>query len=131
MLRSPAFDLSYFFYACCSETERNSFEELLKFYYNSFSTQLSKLGSNPEELFSYGDLKRHWKKYSLLQLISMTVSLKLFLCEKEDAPSFGDIEKGTSYAEVFSAIPVREETLFYNRMRAVIKHYFDFLDREI
>ncbi|KAG5878752.1 hypothetical protein JTB14_023348 [Gonioctena quinquepunctata] len=128
MLRSPAIDLSNFIYACCSETELHSFEELLKFYYNSFSTQLNKLGSSSEELFSYDDLKRHWKKYSIFGLVIMIAALRVVLCDKEDAPSFGDMEKGRNFGEMFAAVPVREETLFYNRMKAVVKHYLEFMD---
>ncbi|KAG5896760.1 hypothetical protein JTB14_031739 [Gonioctena quinquepunctata] len=128
MLASPVIDLSYFLYACCSGTELNSFEELLRFYYNSFSTQLTKLGSNPEELFSYDDLKRQWKKYSIVGLVNIIDGLRVFLCDKEDAPALGDMEKGGSFADMFSAVPVREETLLYDRMIAVVKHYFDSTD---
>ncbi|KAG5890659.1 hypothetical protein JTB14_034947 [Gonioctena quinquepunctata] len=111
MLRSPVIDC-----------------QLLKFYYNSFSTHLNKLGSNPEELFSYDDLKRHWKKYSIFGLINVTAVLRVFLCDQEDAPSFGDMEKGDSFGEMLNAVPVREETLLYDRMIAVVKHYFDSME---
>ncbi|CAH1163880.1 unnamed protein product [Phaedon cochleariae] len=124
-LWSPVYDLSYFLYAVCSTDQLVHFDDLLVLYYDSFSTYLSQLGSNPEELFPFSELKEHWKKYSIFGLIQMTIILRFALCDKEDAPSLTDLTEDSNFAELLDSIPVTEEDLFYERMKAVMCHYFD------
>nr|XP_023012887.1 uncharacterized protein LOC111502934 [Leptinotarsa decemlineata] len=126
--RSPVFDLSYFFYAVCSKTELESFEELLKFYYDTFAEHLVELGSDPEVLFQYSDLKIHWKKYSIYGVLTACTGLKIFLCDKKNAPDLGSIEEGTHFMELFTDVPL-DEVPFYERIKPVIWHYFDFIEK--
>ncbi|XP_023012881.2 uncharacterized protein [Leptinotarsa decemlineata] len=130
-LRSPVFDLSYFIYAVCSKTELESFEELLQVYYESFAAHLTDLGSDPEEVFPYADLKIHWKKYSLYGFIHMIPALRVILCDKDKAPSLNDCEEGAEFGDVFKLGLLGGEALVYDRLKAVVSHYFDFQEKNI
>ncbi|KAJ8977342.1 hypothetical protein NQ317_017756 [Molorchus minor] len=124
-LLSPAFDLAYLIYANSSQTELDRFDELLETYYSSFSNFLRDLGSDPEKLFSYKDLKRHWAKHSTFAALSMPTILKFVLCEKEDAPAFEDFRDGDDLGSLME-IHLTDPDAYYNRIKAVLNHYFNY-----
>ncbi|XP_012261909.2 uncharacterized protein LOC105689461 [Athalia rosae] len=62
---SPASDISYILYTSCSnDLRKNHFDELIKIYYDSLSSYLLELGSDPEKLFPFEALLKQLKIFS-------------------------------------------------------------------
>ncbi|RZB73450.1 EcKinase, DUF1679, and/or APH domain containing protein [Asbolus verrucosus] len=89
-LGSPVLDLSYFFYCCCWNDVDENLEEWLQIYYDSLTNQLKELGSDPEEVFSFNTLMRHWRRFSRYGVIIGSFILRFSLCEEDDAPDFAE-----------------------------------------
>ncbi|KAJ8957797.1 hypothetical protein NQ314_006472 [Rhamnusium bicolor] len=117
-LRSPVFDISYLFYATSSRLELEKFDELLKFYYNSFSNFLKELGSNAEEIFPYSSLKEHWRKYSLFGLIIVIMAFPMVLCDKEEVISFENLQEDQKFSDMLK-FDIKEKDLYYRRLKDV------------
>ncbi|XP_018563003.1 uncharacterized protein LOC108904810 [Anoplophora glabripennis] len=127
-LHSPALDISYLIYATCSEEELKHFDELLETYYSSFSTFLTELGSDPEKLFPYSTLQKHWKKYSLFGVLTLVAYLHLILCDDEEVPDFDECDDQADYTEKLMAIKITEESEYRKRLIAAISHYCSYID---
>ncbi|XP_030762360.1 uncharacterized protein LOC115887156 [Sitophilus oryzae] len=99
-VNSPVFDLSYFIYSVADKDGLTHFEELLNYYYDHFSNYLIELGSDPGVIFSYSDLLRHWRQYSIYGAVLSPMILMLVLNDKTldfllDNDNFYDISKDT------------------------------------
>ncbi|XP_018566825.1 uncharacterized protein LOC108907569 [Anoplophora glabripennis] len=123
-LRSPALDLCYVFYATASSKELKHFDQLMKTYYASFSSFLTALGSDPEKLFPFSSLKVHWRKYSTFGVIFMALILSFVLCDKENAPDFGDLLSENGLEDML-VIDVSKNELFFERYRDIVRHYLE------
>lgn len=123
-LRSPALDLTYIFYGTASSEELKHFDQLMKAYYESFSSFLRALGSDPEELFPFSSLREHWKRYSTFGVIFSSILLTFVLCDEEKAPAFEDLEDETSLRDML-VIDISKNNLFFQRFRDVARHYFE------
>lgn len=123
-LRSPALDLSYVFYGTASAKELKHFNHLMDIYYDSFSSFLRTLGSNPEELFPFSSLKEHWRRYSTFGLIFSSFLLTYVLCDEVNAPALEDLESEASLQDML-VIDVSKNELYFQRFRDVVRHYFE------
>lgn len=122
-LHSPVLDLSYFIYSTCSEEELEHFDELLDIYYTSFSTFLTKFGCDPQNLFPFSTLRKHWKKYSLMGVLIVTTFLHVTICDNEEAPELtepGDI------GEKVMNVNIKDESEYKKRLVSVIRHYCNY-----
>lgn len=62
---SPALDLSYFLLTSTDTSLRDQhLEELLQVYYDALAETLIASGSDPEKLFTFGDLEQQLKQFS-------------------------------------------------------------------
>lgn len=121
-------DLSYLIYNTCSEEELKHFDELLETYYASFSTFLTELGCDPETLFPYVTLQRHWKKYSLFGVLMLFAYLHLILCDDEEVPDFDECEDQTDFTDKLMHIKITDELQYRKRLIAVVRHYCSYND---
>ncbi|KAL3277107.1 hypothetical protein HHI36_012465 [Cryptolaemus montrouzieri] len=125
MMDSPVKDLAQNIYATCDKSCLDHFDLLLETYYKSLSSSIRSLGSNPDELFTYEQLKQHWQKYSLAGLLSSLTIIKVELLEKDDAPDMVKMaEEGKSIEEYFD-LTVRNEEEYNRRILDVFIHYGD------
>ncbi|KAJ8957799.1 hypothetical protein NQ314_006474 [Rhamnusium bicolor] len=124
-LRSPVFDISYLVYSTGSGVELEKFDELLEFYYDSFSNFLKELGSNAEEIFPYSSLKEHWRKYALFGLLMAILCLPIILCDKEDVVAFEDLKEDQNFSEMIT-FNVKEKDLCYQRIKNIVSHYIKY-----
>ncbi|XP_018563024.1 uncharacterized protein LOC108904829 [Anoplophora glabripennis] len=122
-LHSPVLDLSYFIYSTCSEEQLRHFDELLDTYYSSFSVFLKDLGCDPEKLFPFCTLRRHWKKYSLHGVLLTTSFLHVTICDKEEVPEFNDVE---DLGAAIMNVNITDEAEYRRRLVAVISHYYNY-----
>jgi len=67
---TPVHDLSYFFYSGAEKADMDKLDYYLDLYYHSFSSFVLELGGNPQEIYPFEVLKREWKKYALLGVIT-------------------------------------------------------------
>lgn len=118
---SPATDLSYFLYTACGEhTLSNSFDSLLQIYYESLSSSSKKFDLNPEEVFSYQQLKEHWRKYSITGLIMASMIIKIQLANRDEAPDLGKNGKDCSALKVEE---IEDMDPYRKRIIAVYQHF--------
>ncbi|XP_045467743.1 uncharacterized protein LOC123676092 [Harmonia axyridis] len=118
---SPATDLSYFLYTSCDEnTITNEFENLLQFYYDSFSSTLKKLALDPEEIFSILKLKDHWRKYAISGLIMAAFVIKVQLAKKDEAAP--DISESGDLS-LMKLGQIENNDHFESRIIAVFKNF--------
>ncbi|XP_028132478.2 uncharacterized protein LOC114327960 isoform X2 [Diabrotica virgifera virgifera] len=107
-IRSPAQDLSNFLFLTCSQKELNQLENLLHIYHDALTDRLKLLGSSTN-LFTFDDLKRHWKEHSSSGLLSMVIDLNIAVKEDQD-----------------SDVMESAEILFYQRAKAAVSTYFKY-----
>lgn len=91
---TPIHDLSYFFYSGASREDFKKLDEYLALYYKSFSDFAKELGSDPEKLLPFNDLKSEWKKYSLLGIFMGIIVWTVKLMEKSDIEDITATEDG-------------------------------------
>ncbi|KAJ8963388.1 hypothetical protein NQ318_018865 [Aromia moschata] len=124
-LRSPAIDLSFLIYANSSKQELRKFDELMDVYYASFSQFVQQLGSEPDQVFPYADLRKHWKKYSLFGLLFVPMVWRLVLTNKEEVPVFEDLKEGQEFGSVMVRDAIGDRDAYYERLKPVVSHFFD------
>ncbi|XP_044264334.1 uncharacterized protein LOC123011107 [Tribolium madens] len=88
---SPMFDLAYFFCANSSKEVLYNIEELLKIYYENLSSTIQEAGLNPDEVFSYDELKYQWKFYARYGLFMALFVMRVILSKADEVP---DLSKG-------------------------------------
>lgn len=123
---SPVLDLSYHLYSTASEKELTHFKELLNIYYSSLSETLKTFNCDPEVVFPYRELVSQWKKYSAFGVMMTIFVLQFLLADKEDIVDFREVG-GESFSASLLKL-AKKNGRAYPRMRAAIKHYFDFDD---
>ncbi|CAH2011334.1 unnamed protein product [Acanthoscelides obtectus] len=121
VVRSPVYDLAYFLYSTCS-TILDRVDELLREYHDSFSDFIRQLGSSPE-LFTFEDLQRHWKKYSVVGVTFLPFLLKLILIDENDAPDFGNLKEGEDVGELMNVVPMSDKKQYFERAKAAFAHH--------
>ncbi|CAH2011333.1 unnamed protein product [Acanthoscelides obtectus] len=124
VIRTPVYDLSYFLYSSCSHV-LDRFEELLHIYHDSFSNFIRQLGSSPD-IFTFEDLKKHWKKYSISGALFLPFLLKFVLAEEHDAPDFNDMEHGQSISDLVDiTLTEHAKRQYYDRVKAAFQHQIE------
>lgn len=82
---SPVLDIHYFIHISTNKEIRDAeFLNLLKLYHDSLSENIEKLGSDPEQLFSFADLKSEMKKYGKYALLKAPLLMLFMVAEKDD-----------------------------------------------
>lgn len=95
-------------------------DKYLQIYHNSLSDFLKQLGSDPEKVFPFEVLQRHWKKY---RKFGLTMSLFIFrftLCEEDEAVTL----TGENYADGFGK-DVSSQKEQDRRVTDVVKHFVE------
>lgn len=121
---SPATDLSYFLYTACEEqTLTNSFDDLLEIYYESLTSSLKKFDLHPEEVFSYQQLKEHWRKYSFFGLIMASIVIKIQLANGDEAPDLSDFGKNGKDYSALKVEEIEDMDSYRKRIIGVYQHF--------
>ncbi|XP_023948829.2 uncharacterized protein LOC112053600 [Bicyclus anynana] len=94
---SPVLDIVFFIYACTDQVLREKYyDELLKYYHEVLSTQISGLGSDPLKVYPWETFMAEVKKYSYFGLAFSFESTPFIILAPEDAVSMdmeGDKKK--------------------------------------
>ncbi|XP_034826517.1 uncharacterized protein [Maniola hyperantus] len=85
---SPVLDVVFFIYACTDQVLREKYyDDLLKYYYEVLSEQISQLGSDPHKVYPVETFMQEIKKYSYFGLVFSFESTPFIILAPEDAVS--------------------------------------------
>lgn len=77
---SPVLDVTYFLMSSTTKQLRDDyFDEFIRIYYESMSTIIRQLGSDPDELITFGDLQDQFRQFSKFGVIMAPMLLKLIV----------------------------------------------------
>lgn len=93
-------------------------DKFLGIYYESLSSFMKELGSDPEKLFPLSALKEHWRKYSYFGLVMSVVLFKFMFFDSDELYSITE----ASFGKIFTNAIKREE-LCNQRAIDVIVHF--------
>ncbi|XP_044758338.1 uncharacterized protein LOC123316360 [Coccinella septempunctata] len=123
-VNTPVEDLTFFIYGHCDDIVLDKIDLVMHDYYNTLSQTVKKLGSDPENIFSYADLLKHWKKYGIFGVISSIEIIKLQLLLDEEVPNLDTISEGQfkDISDVFN-FDMKNEDLYFQRLLTLFRHF--------
>lgn len=89
VLNSPIYDLSIMIYTCGSPDDLKNLKKHLDVYYDSLSSFMRELGSNPDILFPYELFLDHWRIFSLIGFMIAPMIMKLSYCRHDEVKMDG------------------------------------------
>ncbi|KAJ8942640.1 hypothetical protein NQ318_013353 [Aromia moschata] len=111
---SPAVDLSYFLFTCAPKEILADHQKYLKIYHDAASETLRNVGCDPNTVFPFALLEKHWRKYAKFGVYLAVMVLKLMLSEKSEVPDLTEAaDAGKSFLEGISYDSVNNDD--YNR----------------
>ncbi|XP_033208099.1 uncharacterized protein LOC117167347 isoform X2 [Belonocnema kinseyi] len=119
---SPALDISYMLFNCCTPEMRiKHYDELLYQYHNSLAQCLNELGSDVEKLFPFEMLLQQLKHFAIYGGITGMLFLHLFTRQEGESPKLPfDIE----YIKTLTK-KLRKNCLYASMMRGTFKDMVD------
>jgi len=88
---SPVLDITYFMFSSTDRALREEhYDKLIKIYHNALSNTITKLGSDPEKLFSFNDLLEELKRYGRFGLVLAPVLLQIITSKPDDIPDMDE-----------------------------------------
>jgi len=98
---SPVLDLHYFMASATDKAFRQSeYENLMRHYHRSLSAAIRRLGSDPDQLFSYRDFENELKKFGSFALLMGTYVMEMTFANAESTPDLDELsEELTSNGE--------------------------------
>ncbi|KAF2904035.1 hypothetical protein ILUMI_02132 [Ignelater luminosus] len=123
---SPALDLAYFIFACTDKPLRDQYyDHLIQEYYESLSSFLRELGSDPDKLLPFKVLQEHLKKFCVFGMYMAVMVLYVMNSEVEEIP---DIHKMTDLEECMEEWRYETKNIqkYYERIRGVILDFIKF-----
>lgn len=122
-LGSPALDLSYFIFSSTDKHFRDKYyDEIIREYYNTLSSFLIELGSNPEELFPYHVLKEHLQTFSVFGLFMAVQIIYLILSDNEEIPDLHNFSSENDALQKMS-YTLRNIDKYNSRIRGVVTDF--------
>lgn len=121
---SPVLDLVYFIFTSTDKQLRTeNYENLLRTYYKHMSEHLTRLGSNPETVFTFNDLLGQLRRFGQYGLIMSTMLIPMVTTETKDIPDMDEFsEKISRGEEIEGMMGVTEVSPAYKtRMSDVIR----------
>ncbi|KAF2904036.1 hypothetical protein ILUMI_02133 [Ignelater luminosus] len=123
---SPVLDLAYFIFACTDKPLRDEhYDHLIQEYYESLSSFLHELGSDPDKLFPFEVLQEHLKKFCVFGLYMAIMILYVINSEVEEIPDFHNITDTEECMEEWR-YETKNIEKYYERMRGVILDFIKF-----
>lgn len=82
---SPVLDVSYFLMSSTTKQLRDDhFDDFIRIYYESMSTIIKQLGSEPDNLITFSDLQDQFRQFSKFGVIMAPMLLKLILSDPKN-----------------------------------------------
>ncbi|KAJ6632705.1 hypothetical protein Bhyg_16078 [Pseudolycoriella hygida] len=119
-LTSPVMDISYFLSTSTNPTVLQRFDDLLQIYYNSLATFLTKLGSDPQKLFTFDDLEDQFRQFGDYGLIFASILIGVMVSDAEDIIDM-DLVKDDTKANGLATLNDDTKMLLKERISSVIQ----------
>lgn len=120
---SPVLDLSYVLYASSPKEIYDNLDQYLHVYHNSLSKTIRDLGSDPEVLMPFDELKNQWKMYSRYGLMMASGVLKICIQERDEVMDFAEaLEENNGDPMAGFTKEGKHEALYHKRFRNLIEH---------
>ncbi|GJQ82638.1 hypothetical protein Trydic_g19656 [Trypoxylus dichotomus] len=119
---SPVFDISFFFLTVASEDALKETNYYLKLYHDELSKQLKLLGSEPDILYPFSALLKHWKDHCRFGFAMATLVIKIMLSEEDEVVNYEalDLENVEELENLFPKFKKEDE--FLRRMKILAQY---------
>lgn len=126
---SPVLDLVYYLFGCTTKPFRdNYYKKLLDVYYNSLSSFIIRLGSDPEKLFPRSAFEDQLKKFGKFGLVMASIIVPVITSNAEDIPDLDNMSEKLANGEDcsdFTFTSAKTEDIYKVRMSDVIRDVVD------
>lgn len=124
-LGNPVMDLAYFFYSSCPTTFLDHWMDYLKVYHQSLGRHLKKFDLEAEVVYPFEKFLNHWKKYGKFGLYVGFISIRIMICERDEAPNFEEVKNngGKPFEGfIFDTVHIEE---FWSRIYGIFRHLLE------
>lgn len=83
------------------------------------------MGYDPENVFSFSELERQWKIFSIKGLIWGTMASPFAICEKEDIVDLAS-QEAKVFREMYKQVRLKKFESIKSRFLPAVKHYFKY-----
>lgn len=120
---TPVLDIVYFIFTSTDKQLRTEqYENLIRIYYEHLSQHLTRLGSNPEKLFTFNDLLDQLKRFGRYGLVMATMLIPMVTTETKDIPNMDELSEQIHRGDTFDGTMIKEVNIAYkDRMSDVIR----------
>nr|XP_023018137.1 uncharacterized protein LOC111507111 [Leptinotarsa decemlineata] len=124
-LGSPAKDMIYFFIVHSPKDILYDYKGYLNFYYEVLCRHLRDFSCDPEDLFPFSTLQKHWNKFLTFGLMISIMILKMMLSDSEEAPDFEKLSDASG--DIFDSqnFSIKNESEYHRRVRDIIEFLVD------
>lgn len=119
-LTSPVIDIAYFICTSTNPDIHGRYSNLLHVYYNALATFLTKLGSDPEKLFTFNDLEDQFRQFGKFGLIFSPILVGVMVSDPKDIIDMDSIKDDTN-ADGLAKLNGQTKILLKERMSSVIQ----------
>lgn len=126
---SPAIDILYnIFSSTDKELRDKEYDNLLVYYYKSLSRMVKLLGSNPNNLFTFENLKSEMKRCGNFALLMAPMLLQISQANSTEATNmdemFDKMDKGETKQEFISGFSKEGQQEYNRRINDVLENIF-------
>lgn len=113
---SPALDLHYNLFSSTDKKLRDKeYQNLIKYYHQSLSDIVRKLGSDPNKVFPFDELQKSLKKAGKFAFVFSPILTQIMLADSKDIPDLDEMSAAMSTEDVEFVRGFDEKTqLYYN-----------------
>lgn len=127
---SPTLDLyTHIFTSTERELRQPEYENLLKHYYNSLSTIVTKLGSDLDKLFTYDDLQHEMKRFAKFGFLIGTMMTQMITADADDISDLNEfsenISKNEGAVNMFNELSEKSQRLYVKRINDILGDLVD------
>lgn len=120
---SPALDVLYFLFTSTDKGLRSEhYNNLIRIYYKNLSEHLTRLGSNPDKIFTFNNLLGQLKKFGKFGICMPAMVLPMTSAESKDIPDLDKIADDMKDGKEFEGFDQNQNnTIYKTRMSDVIR----------
>lgn len=120
---SPALDVLYFLFTSTDKGLRTEhYDNLIRIYYKHLSAHLTRLGSNPDKIFTLNDLLDQLRKFGKFGLCMTAMVIPMISAESKDIPDLDKVAENLNEGTEFEGFDKNQKNMIYKtRMSDVIR----------
>lgn len=127
---SPALDLIYNIFGATDKKFRDQhYEELLEAYYASLSGIVRRLGSNPDKLFTFNDLKDELRKFGQLAIYCAPMIIQIRVANAKDIrdiDAYSEAIENGEDADLLNEFDESTQAIFSKLVNDFVTDLFDY-----